>query len=293
MDALRRTSPHAVALARVVSLAVHVDRALLRQSRLALVPGAGAEAEAYLWFSLLVEDRNSLGFSLQPGVAQYLRSQLQSDREALSRARRLVAEQHRHAPLLVRLEEELIWLGLSEPDSPTVDAYLRSALRNLADDIESRRVAEWALRAVPNMPPAVRQRPEARQILLVAALLLGETPPDLEHLDLDDWPSWLRAPLIQGVKNIELGIRFVGDRLELGDPDLLPDCTRLRTAATTPCVLRVSWQDSMHAHTRIVELAPGTFTAIEAHTESAELRFFDGRAFRYRKVPSELSGATT
>src|SRR4051812_4009634 len=105
-----------VRLAEAVSLAVHVDMALLRRARLALVPDATSATEADLWFSDLVDSVTPSGLTLHRDVADQLRNRLAADSERFTRARTLVEAMHAQAPATIRLEEELIATAFGSPD---------------------------------------------------------------------------------------------------------------------------------------------------------------------------------
>ncbi|HKQ89198.1 MAG TPA: hypothetical protein VJZ77_00845, partial [Blastocatellia bacterium] len=68
IELLQKTSPDAVQLALLVSLAARVEPELLRAMRLRHLPKVDAGAEADLWFSPLVQASSPLGIVLRPDV---------------------------------------------------------------------------------------------------------------------------------------------------------------------------------------------------------------------------------
>src|SRR6185503_11803986 len=83
IELLRKTSPGAVELARLVSLAARVEPELLRAIRLRHLPKVDAAAEADLWFSPLVQASSPLGLVLRPDVLAELRGELAQEENQL------------------------------------------------------------------------------------------------------------------------------------------------------------------------------------------------------------------
>ena len=107
---MMRQNGQALDLARFLSLAVLIDPALMRATRLALMPRADVGAEVDLWFGPLVQTRNREGIVLLPAVAEMLRGRL--DARLAARAWAITKQLHDYLPPAVRLEEELNYLSL-------------------------------------------------------------------------------------------------------------------------------------------------------------------------------------
>lgn len=101
-----------LALATTLSLAAHVDPALLRMARREMHSSLGVESEAVVFHSTLAEHRGTHGFAIAEGALPALRQMLvQSAR--LSHARAVVERSHVNATTLTKLEEELTYLLLA------------------------------------------------------------------------------------------------------------------------------------------------------------------------------------
>ena len=55
VDSVRKTQPHSLNLAKLVSPAAHIGPQLIRRLRLRLLPSADVGCEADFWFSDLVD----------------------------------------------------------------------------------------------------------------------------------------------------------------------------------------------------------------------------------------------
>src|SRR5690242_2619391 len=95
IEELSKSSPGAVALAKVVSLAVLIEPQLLRRARIKLLPDVDAGAEADLWLSTLVQTRSPRGITLMPRAAEQLRRTLSEDSILFDKAWKLTAEAHK------------------------------------------------------------------------------------------------------------------------------------------------------------------------------------------------------
>ena len=110
---MERTTPQVLALAELLAPAVRSEGTLVRRLRTELLPHVGAEAEAELWFSPLVQSHSADGIALSVPVAVALRQRLtqqwETRRLLLERARAIYTEVHAYLPPPLRLEEEIAW----------------------------------------------------------------------------------------------------------------------------------------------------------------------------------------
>lgn len=159
-------------LGRWCALAVKVEPRLMRALRLHCEPSLDVSAESALWWSGLVDSRSPDGFLLRPDVADELRTELRREHTAGSsmptEARAIVAELHTHAPPAIRLEEEIAWAVVAQPEpEEAVDLLLRRALRALHDGRTG--LAGWAWAALRRLPEAARATPTAWYLEQAAA----------------------------------------------------------------------------------------------------------------------------
>jgi type VI secretion system protein ImpC len=210
---LAEARPQALALGEIVALAASVDRRLLRKARRALT-GAGPEAEADLYFSELVLDRNPARFVFRPEAALALRRRLAARPADLERAWALVSARHATLPPTVRTEELLQWHAL-KGDTGAVRDLLRACVSTLVEQ-GRQGFAAWAIDAVARMDPLVRDHEEYRMLGLGAAMRTGARPQQIAALSdarLAEWLEWL-AP--DTGERTELGFTLVEGGIEFG-----------------------------------------------------------------------------
>lgn len=192
IEAWGRDHPSGRALVELLSLAVHVEPGLLRAARLALHPRPPVSAEGDLWFSPLVDAASPAGFTLRRDVTEVLRRRLAAAPAALAHARGVVERAHAQRPLTLRLQEELIWLGLrGDPDARArIGALWGQALGLIREDGQrAPAVARWALRALASAPPRARDDAMARQVAACAQVIAGVIP-----TEMDAWMPWMMPP---------------------------------------------------------------------------------------------------
>jgi hypothetical protein len=188
-------------LARLVSLAVRVDRWLLRECRLTLAPQLDVGVEADLWFSASVGSRGAAGFVFKPAFAHCLREELRQQGELVVQgAAALVERAHAAFPEAVRLEERLTRLSvLGQVDEAAVEQALRPALKSIAaHDRAALDVARWASHAWERLSPDVQTTPSARRLAFAAAMRLHSDrwlrTSDDEAPEMPGDMAWLLPP---------------------------------------------------------------------------------------------------
>ncbi|HYN39683.1 MAG TPA: hypothetical protein VES39_10570, partial [Rhodospirillales bacterium] len=146
--------PDALRLAEAASLAARVEPELLRALRL-LFPAMGADAEADLWFSPLVQQQNAVMMVLVPAAAHLLQQRLKADEWLLDEAWKTIFEMHEPLPPALRAQEELAWLALQgEAERPRAEDKLAEILTALVRDGRSG-LASWGSQALPRLPPTL------------------------------------------------------------------------------------------------------------------------------------------
>jgi type VI secretion system protein ImpC len=212
INALGALNPQALHLAEAVSLAVHIDKRLLRRARLALTH-AGPEAEADLHFSALVRDAGPSGLVFHHAAAALLRRRLQAQPEQMALAWQIVTERHPQLAPTLRTEEQLQWHTLNG-EMDAVRQLLRACIGTMVDQGRPG-FAAWAIDAVARMDPAARALEEYRMLGLGAAMRTGagqRQVADLADDRLADWLAWLAPPAENrakvGVAMVEGGIEF-------------------------------------------------------------------------------------
>jgi GTPase SAR1 family protein len=166
----RSTHPDVIALAALASLARRIEPELLRRLRLELAHRFPAEmrptvgSESKLWFSQLVETRGADSITLVPEVIEELRSELTS-RGLVEDCYAVIAECHRAAPPVIRWEEELVRLGLS--DEPAALERMRDLSLRAASAIRGggrEGLEEWIREMWPRLPPETARHPSVGRL---------------------------------------------------------------------------------------------------------------------------------
>lgn len=221
-----------------MSFAALVDRPLLRQARVRLVPGADAGAEADLWLSPLVKSRSSEGITFTPEVAAVLRARLAADPARKDEAWKLTQQVHEHLPPTLKLEETVNHLSIdrSEEAARRIDELLSSVLAAMASGGRDG-LASWAARALASFPSSVRTRSTARMLAAGASLRLGVDPRKALGSEM---PEWLRF-----IAPAQLPLETIAVQLAPGvlrvDASKNPSGQHLRLPATRPYLIDVSW----------------------------------------------------
>lgn len=207
--------PQALLLAEAVSLAVHVDRSLLRTARLA-IPGAGPEVEAELHFSALVSERSPNGIALHPDVAAVLRRRLAAEPERLERAWAMTRARHATMSELLALEERINWHA-ARGDTPALRQELRDVVASLIDP-ERERLAAWAIDAIDRMAPEVRALDEFEMLALGAILRTGASERKLAGVSSEKAQGWLEWLAPRPAEMRRVGVALVEGGIEFGPP---------------------------------------------------------------------------
>jgi len=281
IDELASRSAAATDLAHLGSLAARIEPELLRRLRLGILPTAGAEIEADLWHSEIVEARSSSWIVIVPEVAELLRAKCRSRfAEALLEiARDAIRRAHAHASPLVQLEDEIHW--------DTMRGRWTAIEEKLASVIDALRgehklgVAQWAVRSLPHFSTEVRELPAAWVIRLIAEQHLGfpvRLEPGTHRVPPEVWP------LLRGaMSTTELFTRLVEDGVELSRDPLI-GAHRLTAPLTDPVIVEV-------AQNRIV--VPRGSAAYVRAPHPVHLRTIDGRTHTLSATSAEVVEGVT
>jgi hypothetical protein len=295
-----RRSPGLVTLALLLSPAVRIEPELIRAVRLELIPKLLAGAEGDLWFSALVSARGLDGIVLHADVANLLRERARAilvplpgraipdswpGPAGLMRARDLIDQLHAGSPPVLKLEETVNWLAVSEAaPEPAIEAELQRAVEALRRGRTG--IARWAARALPRMPTAARGTTAAWLLAQGAGRRLSSpgaaSNPDLSRIDD-------LAGLLPARNDVPLGVsRRFGELVTLGDVDR--DGVSIPVLDTDPRVLAVSAADAKDEQT--VYVPKGAQVSVDIGPGAALLRTPRGEIYRIEPVPSDyyLSG---
>lgn len=245
LEQWERAHPDAELLARVTSLAVRIDPSFLREARLQLLPGVPSDAEADLWFSPLVQSRSAAGFVLDPAISHRLRERLAQDNALLHRAWALRQHFHPYLTPEMRLEEEVSWLSLVEPDDERLnEALLRSVRAMNRGGERALEVARWALRAIPRLPERARRTKAGLALAFGTSEHLGFSPRLFQGVD----EAPISPELLQAVRDTKsahgtcrVGVRLRENALEFLEPPRDDEHSVLELPDTHPRLLELSW----------------------------------------------------
>lgn len=286
LDAMR---PEAVALAEIVSFAVLVDRPLLRQARMQLVPKADAGTEADVWLSDLVKSRSRDGITFTPEAAAALRTRLAGDARRAEEAWKLTTAMHDHLPPTLKLEEKInrLSVDVSEEAAREIDELLSSVLAAMASGGRDG-LASWAARALATFPTSVRKRRTARMLAAGATLRLGGDPRTSLEGAMPDWLRFVAPPdLPMANVGVQLAHRLL--RLDAGES---PAGQILRLPATAPYLIDVTWmlgngKEDGHQ----IALRPGDVQHFPVGADEIRLRTVNGNVYGLRAggtTPTEV-----
>lgn len=274
IERLETVNPDALRLAEVVSLAVIVDRALLRAARLELLPAADAGAEADLWLSGIVQSRSVDGIVFDPKIAEELRARLEP--AMAKRVWDVIRREHAWLEPSLRLEEEIAFLSVSR--DPAASEQLAQRLRCvLAAMVQGGRdgVARWAARAMSMFPSGVRDLPEAKMLDAGTRLRLGQAPQIPDDQPMPEWLPWI-MPEEKGTVPLSLQLRE--GQLEIGAETGDAD-TKLDVPATDPLLLEVSWEEGHIRKTRQVIVRRGERVTVGVGHHRLRLRTIAGAEY--------------
>jgi hypothetical protein len=238
IERMAKQNRQAVDLARLLSFAVLIEPALMRATRLELLPRVDVSAEADLWFGPLVQTRSRDGIVLLPGVAERLRAGLQD--KLAERSWRITEHLHDYLPPAIQLEEKLNWLSINPAgNAQEIRELLQSALTALIGQKPRGDVANWAGRALPRLPRAVRETESAAMLAAASDLRLGRTSTLTEHLSGRQVPDWFADIVPKSLAKVALGIGVTSLGITL-DPTPAPESQHIMVPATDPRVVQIS-----------------------------------------------------
>jgi hypothetical protein len=276
---LRTRNSAAADLAAACALAVRVEPDLLRRLRL-LLPDADAGAEADLWFSDLVAACDTTAMTLDPVVADLLRSWLSSAEMAALReaAWQQVKRSHTGSHWSVRLEERIRYLDAAKPSGgeEEIEELLLAALDRLAKETNTHGVARWLLGAVGRLPRHVARGATARATATAAALHVDKHTDPTAQLSAGESHTWLPW-LLSSLARVDVPVTLLDGAVVLG-ADGRGSVPVPGVPDTDPFVLEVRWHDGTAARSRRVRFRTGEPVTVETGTRSATLVSLAGTA---------------
>lgn len=268
------TRPLVVDLARALSLAAHIDVALVRALRTRLLADSDVSTEVDLWSSELVESRGEGELVLRGDVREALwnelrahrgapptdRDDLRADggelraRHALHACWAALSEARTESPPLLQLEERLTFHAL-DGDLAAIDRELRTVIAAMRDEADRRRnLAAWSAQALDHLPAEVRET-EAARILGNVARAWVATPLQVAAMT----PAVDSMEIVQALQptttaTASIYLRRVGNTLEVGTAPI-DDAVEILDIPTNNPVLFIDhdrpWSLDLRGITRI------------------------------------------
>lgn len=278
--ALHQRRPQAARLALLTCLPVRVTPSFLRLARLRLVGEAGTGDEADLWLSDLVETRSSAGLSYRRAVRVAMREQLAAEPALLAAVWTQVHREHAQwlAPR-ARLEEELTWRLMRDPDDPWIEDCWRSVLQELDNSPNAEGVARWVVRATPDLPPGAQDAESGRRAFQIASVMLGDASV-LGHEVQTFLDTQLFAFATRRLPRRRIHVGRVEEGLLISPLRPIENGFELDIPATRPLWLQIE------AGTEHPKFAPQVITlndhepvTCETGVNSVSVRLIDGSAF--------------
>jgi hypothetical protein len=265
----------AARLACFLSLAVGIEPELLRAARLRAFPELGVEAESEIWFSPLVESRSPSMILFSNAAVRKLWERF-TERKLARDAWELIREYHTGLAPAAEMEEELAYLALSgEPDA---DARIHQKLQTLVTTLmrpEYSRLASWAERALPRLPPAVQSA--QAELWKLAAQAAFERGANLTGVDPVDTPSFLKHAL---VSEVTVGIRLLGRTIEFSYPPASDSGATVDVPWGAPMRLRYATERSFEKFEEVALWGTSTVQGEIPRAGELYISAVGGRAYR-------------
>lgn len=211
-----RCSPHAVELARVLSLAAKIPSRLLRYARCQFIPDSDASLEIEFWQSPLVQTRTSDAVLLYPDAAKMLQQQL-VDSGQLEIAWEFLSQFHQFRRPLVGLQEKLTYLALRRDDDSQqqLEGHLASIIKSI---VEHNRLGlgRWVLGTLPRIPVIHETQRTALLCAVARERVHGREPLSTEPVG--QMSDETQAIVNRHLDRAEIGLLVKGNKLHVSDP---------------------------------------------------------------------------
>jgi hypothetical protein len=278
---LRERNAGCVRLAEEVSLAVRVERALLRAVRLRLRPRVDVSAEADLWFSPLVQTRTPDWLVLEPNAARELRRNLARDQKRLRTAHELVVAFHRGAPATVVFEDELIWLDLlgEEGNREPIARRLRSLLHRVRKNPAAEPgLVRWFAVTANRFPRWVMEIEEYSLAAVVVSAVLSGRAVGEPTCEYPQFLERLTEVLPEAVPRVTIWAALTAQGL-MFRADEAPDFAPLEVPQSSPLLLAVGPPGGPH---QVMALGRSETHTIQVPDGAIEILTAAGDCYRFR-----------
>jgi small subunit ribosomal protein S1 len=226
-------------LATVLSRAAVIDPALLRRTRLTLLPSSDGGVEADFanahWTSVF----NPRVIALAPAWVVHLRSELSRDRALLDLAGSLLQRPTSPDWERVVYEERVVGASLDASDHQPNDLKhaLARIIRSLLGRMRDPHMARWALCFLDELSPEIQKTEAARLLKAVALIVLNWSDEEVADVVREYDAQWVFG------KKVPIGLSWTGDYLIAREPPHLTDRV-IEVPATSPRFVFVEEPDS-------------------------------------------------
>ncbi len=189
--------------------------------------------------------------------------------------------------LLLRLNDEKNKVNLEIDDGRTDEFTVKEENGKLNVYTNEKGVAHWALRALKDLPPAVRQFKAAKMLETGARLRLGYSVTFTEDFGSVHKHDWIPSLMSTYLEKVKIGVRFVSGGVEFGDLSSMEGAAALELPLTNPLQIDVSWKEKTgQVHTQIAQLQLGRIAQLPVDAAEVELRTVSGERYRLYKQSS-------
>jgi phosphatidylserine/phosphatidylglycerophosphate/cardiolipin synthase-like enzyme len=282
---LNERHPNALHLARLLSFATLAEPGFIRRMRMTFVPQSSAGDEADVWFSDLVQSRSPNGLMFFPEIAELLRSSVPEPLRV--EVWRRTQDLHRGAQRAIQIEEELTYLGLNPDLNRTrIDELLHALISALAGGRSG--VANWATRALPRLPAAVRNSELATILGVASDLRTGRSLNIQQSLGaLGHIPAWI-ARVLPALGRVKLAVSWSDRALSLGpvvSSSTLQHTIEVPDTPTIPIEIRAPTMQNVTAPTTMLFVQQNdTVTTELLDTRTLELVTLANEAWVLRRT---------
>jgi small GTP-binding protein len=271
-------------LARLLSIAGHIDPALVRAARRHLMPFTDAGLEADFLFNKKLAISNPRTVTIQPAHLGRFRRELAEHSDELDRSRAFLTHYRQRTVTndLLRAKEELVYHSLrrTRANQRNVEQQLAAAVRTLVDHTDDTDLARWAMSLLAELPEWVRHL-QLGDYLETAARMKSVSAFVEDSLDrAPTTGSWLLPPETQ------VGVSVQGSSVVLRDPPVAGDQI-ITVPSTNPRLLSIRTGRQTYPPLRL--RAAQTLT-IDGALLPVELETLAGA--RYRIVETSPHGVT-
>lgn len=192
---------------------------------------------------------------------------------------------------MVKLTEELIWLGLTTSvarKSDRIDELLRPVLVGLVRE-QRLPLARWALRTLPRLPASVTRAETFERLAMAAQASVPMAKPILTRVSARAFAEWLPKIVAPNSAPVDVGIRRSRNRLILTAGSEAGDYV-IQIPSAEPLAIAVSEREAQDMNPRIVTLRRARPTSVRVGGGTVWIRDALGAIFEVPPLQPSVHG---